>query len=61
MLRLYDYLAMIERDEVEAYVDKHVGTIDEEAKLIKSTILSRDASIDDEGFFEHISTIFLLP
>ena len=30
-------------------------------ELVKSTILRRDASISDEGFFEHISTIFLLP
>ena len=61
MLRLHDYLVMIERDEVEAYVEKYVGTIDEEAKLIKDTILRRDASLPDDGFFEHVSTIFLLP
>ena len=61
MLQLHDYLVMIERAEVESYVDKYVGTIDEEAKLIKDKILRRNASLPDDGFFEHTPTIFLLP
>ena len=61
MFRLHDYLVMIEGEEVEAYVDKYVGIIDEEAKLIKDKILRRNASLPDDGFFEHVPTIFLLP
>ena len=61
LFRLHDYLVMIERDDVDAYVAEYVGTFDQEARLIRSTILRRDASISDEGFFEHASSLFLLP
>ena len=61
LLRLHDHLVLIERDEADAYVAEWVDTFDREARLIKSTILRRDASISDEGFFEHVYGIFLLP
>ena len=61
LFRLHDHFVRVEADEVDAYVLKYVETFDIEGRLIRDTILRRDASIDDEGFFEHGHRVFLYP
>ena len=61
LLLLHDHLVLIDGDEADAYVAEFADTFDREARLIKDTILRRDASISDEGFFEHVFGLFLLP
>ena len=61
LFRLHDHFVRIEADEVDAYVLKYVETFDIEGRLIRATILRRDASIDDEGFFKHGFEVFLYP
>ena len=58
LLLLHDHLVGIERDEADDYVAGLLEVFD--PTLVKETVLRRSGAAED-GFFEHVWDIFLMP
>ncbi len=61
LIRLYNYLVYIGKDEADDYVAGVIESFKRSSQTVRSALMGRMGAIHDEGFFENASGTFLQP